>query len=201
MRIVTYFTEGIYEQIANNLIIPSAKKVGVDLFKIKIPSKHTWKKNTSMKASCILSAIEELNDDVVMIDADAEFVQYPSLFTKILPEYDVAYHNLDVDWFWRGTKGTKRQLATGTIMFRNSPKCKKLLTEWIIENDRNPEVLEQKNLENLINREYSKNNLLIYQLPIEYLAMTHKDGNVPSFIKDPVIIHRQASRTTKRMEL
>jgi len=198
MRLVTYYTEGVYEEIANEYIIPSSQKIGVELFQVKIPSQRSWKKNTALKASCILSTIEELNDDIVMIDADATFEKYPELLFNIPKNFEVAVHYLDTEYFWRGQLGSsKRELCSGTIMFRNSPKSKEILKRWIEENKKHPDIWEQKNLQNII-RPY---DIYVYQLPIEYLAVVHRDGNVPSFIKEPVIIHHQASRRTKRMEL
>ncbi len=200
MKICTYFTEGVYEQIANDLVIPSAKRVGLNLTQIKVNSEHSWKKNTCLKASVIKKAINDFNDDIVMIDADATFEKSPELFFQIPSDFDIAYHDFDSGLFWRGKSEGKKHLASGTLLIRNKPICRELLDDWIEENERNPQILEQLNLDKLVKNKY-KDLLKAYQLPIEYLAIINKDGVVPSFIKEPVIVHHQASRNTKRMEL
>lgn len=194
MRICTYFTEGFYEEVADNHIISSAKNVGVDLYKVKVPSLHNWKANTSMKAQVIFSLLETLNEDIVMVDADATFEQYPKLFEEIPQEYDMAVHYLDTEKFWKRKLGnSKKQLCSGTIMFRNSLKNKQLLITWIEENKKNPNILEQKNLENIL-KNY---DIKIYDLPINYCAIINHEGFVPLYITDIVIKHHQISRKSK----
>ena len=202
MILASFYTQVFYEEVAEKYIISSATKVEVGLYRYKVPSLHNWKKNTALKARCILDLINLYNDDVTMIDADATFEKYPDLLFNIPKDYDIAYHELEWDYFWHGRKGNKRELCTGTIMFRNSLISKQLLITWMEENEKNPNILEQKNLQNLLEREYSgANKINIYYLPIEYCAIVHKDGNLPPFIKDPVIKHNQISRISKRMEL
>lgn len=194
MKFCTFYTEGFYEEIAKQYIIPSATKVGIDLFQVKLPSLKDWKKNSARKAEIIESCMTTLNDDIVMIDADATFEQYPSLFEKIPQEYDVAVHCLDVEKFWRNREGgTKRQLCSGTIMFRNSLKAKEILITWIDENKKYPNVLEQQNLQNVLTR----SNYSVYQLPINYCAIINRQGLIPSYITDIVIKHHQISRIGK----
>lgn len=200
MRIATFFTEGYYEQVASNYIVPSAQKLGIDLLQIKVPSLHNWKKNTALKADIFRTFFSEYKDDLALIDADATFERYPEMLYNIPSEYDIAYHNFDTDLFWHGRSGGKKHLCSGTLVIRNNPIGRELVETWKNENERNPHVLEQMNLNNLIVSRF-KDRLKSYELPIEYLAIVLRDGNIPSYIKEPVIIHHQASRISKRMEL
>jgi len=164
------------------------------LFKVEIPSTKDWKANSAKKAEIIESCMNTFNEDIVMIDADATFEQYPSLFEQIPEEYDMAVHCLDVEKFWRNKEGcNKYQLCSGTIMFRNSLKSKEILITWIQENKKFPHVLEQQNLQNIL----SRGNYSVYQLPIEYCAIIDRQGIVPSYIKNIVIRHNQISRVSK----
>jgi hypothetical protein len=190
----TYFTEGFYEEVAKQYIIPSFLKLGIVLHQVKVPSTHDWKKNTAMKAQIILDCIEKFEADIVMIDADATLEQYPTLFEQIDKSYDIAVHYLDVDKFWHDKEGSsKRQLCSGTVMFRNSQRSKELLITWIEENKKYPQVLEQQNLQNVLNRNYHQ----AYPLPIEYCAIVKRDGTCPSYIKNIIIKHNQISRVSK----
>ena len=195
MKYCAFYTEGFYQEVAEQYIIPSAKKVGVELHTIKKPSAHDWQKNTAMKAKIIQDCLTEFNDDIVMVDADATFEQYPKLFDEIPEEYQIAVHYLDVDKFWHNKEGSqKRQLCSGTIMFRNSFINKELIIMWMRENEKHPEILEQMNLQNLLNHSPIK----VYHLPISYCAIIRHDGVVPDWVTDIVIKHHQMSRTGKR---
>jgi hypothetical protein len=202
MKIATFYTQGYYEtEVAEKYIIPSAEKLNISLEKLKVPSLHNWRKNTTLKARSILQLLEKLNDDITMIDADATFERYPELLFNIPSHYDIAFHYLDWDYFWHGTQGGKKELCSGTIMVRNTVVGKEIVKRWIEENDKHPEYNEQRNLENLIKKGFGDFSINIYQLPIEYLAIVKKDGQIPSYIKEPVIIHNQISRIAKRMEI
>lgn len=194
MKYCTFYTEGFYEEVAQSYIIPSAHCHGIDLYKIKIPSTHDWRKNTEFKANMILRALEETKDDIVMIDADATFEQYPFLFDKLDLTQNIAVHYLDWYRFWKNEEGqSKRELCTGTIMFRNLDINKQLIIMWIEENKKKLGNWEQRNLQNVLERE----KIYPFNLPVEYCAIKKRDGTLPSYIEKPVILHHQVSRISK----
>ena len=51
---------------------------------------------------------------------------------------------------------------------------------------------EQKNMQAIL--EKWKGKLKIYPLPLEYIAIVKRGDKIPNFVKNPCIIHHQASR-------
>lgn len=198
MKIYTFFTKGYYEEVAEKYILKSAKEFNVDIKYVCLEGFHDWKKNTALKASIIKNIILKEEEDIVLLDADATFGKYPDLLFNIPKEYDMAVHYLDWNKFWRNEPTNKKELCSGTIMFRYNIKVLELLDKWIKENELNPHQWEQKNLENILKK---SDNIKIFHLPEEYLAIIKRDGTISSSIKEPVILHHQISRESKRKNI
>jgi len=194
---ISFYTEGSYEKIINQYLIPSFKKFKLKYKVYKVPNLKNWDKNTRYKAKIILKALNEFKENLVFIDADATIESFPEIFYKIPIYYDLAFHYVDWMLLWRKIKGeNKRQLATGTMWFNNNKNTKALIQQWIKEDEINSE-LEQQILQNLLAK--WKDKLQIYNLPPEYCAIILHNGEIPyHYLKEkPIILHHQVSRKLK----
>jgi hypothetical protein len=174
-------------------------QVSLTKFKLKyhlstIEGGRTWYDNTALKSQFVLDKLNELNEDVVWIDADAKVEKYPIFFDEIPEEYDISYHTLSWNQ-WYGYKGKDvKELLTGTMYFRNRKIVKDLCKEWHEEAVKSNEW-EQKVLQRII----GKYNLKVYPLPLEYIYIDSLPrGGKPIVKLDPVIRHYQASRMYKK---
>lgn len=184
-RIVSYYTRNTSYELEAKKLMESLEKLGLPYEIEAIDSLGSWQKNTHYKAIFIRKMMEKHDEDVVFLDADCVVRRYPDLFDEInAHEYEAG---LAVHYY----KG--KQLASGTMFFANCPGVQALVDSWIEENEKNPDVLEQKNLQNVLESGWEKTLLSILRLPPEYC----KIFDLMADIKDPVIEHFQASRRLK----
>ena len=160
-----------------------------------VPNQRDWYSNTAYKSKYIIDKLNQLNSDVVWIDADATVEREPKLFYDIPEEYDIALHYLSWNlWYGYQDKRDVKELLTGTMYFRNRQIVKDLCNEWHNEAVRTKEW-EQKVLARII----KKYDIKIFELPLEYIYInTLPGGQEPKVKLNPVIIHYQASREWKR---
>jgi hypothetical protein len=189
---ISFYTKGYYESIINKYLIPSLKKWNLTYLTKEYPDTGKWIENVKYKAVLILEIMKLTTNDLVFLDADAEIIQYPSLFNEIHDCYDLAVHYLDWYKFWRNqNQQTKFELLSGTLFIRNNNKNIKLVEQWI-EETKKSNLWEQKVLENLLP---SYQNINIYKLPISYCQIIKLDNKIP---ENSVIIHHQCSRGVKK---
>lgn len=197
MIFISYYTKNTpYEEVMNTHLLPSLKKWKLDYDIKAVEDMGDWQKNTSYKPTFILEMLEKHKRDVIFNDADAIIQQYPKLFEDISHKYDLACHYLD--WFlhWRNVQGQKkRELLSGTMLFRYNPRVIALLKQYIKDCEKTPNMWEQRILQSLLER---RPDMKIYELPASYCAVIRYDNKVPSYIQCPVIVHYQKSRELKR---
>lgn len=194
--VVSYATKNTpYVQILESRLLPTLIKWGLN-YDIEYPlDKGSWAKNTHMKAEFLKKMLLKHKQPIVFLDADATIERFPILFEQ-LEEYDISYHELNWYSFWRGIEGNpKREYLSGTLYLNYNPIIIDFLDAWIALNKRST-AWEQRNMQQIL--EKWKPRLKIYPLPIEYIAIKKRDGKVPDFIKEPVIVHWQASRKHRR---
>lgn len=179
-----------YIEIIEKGLIPSLQKFKLPYDIEYIDSRGNWTLNTQLKAMVIHNLMLEHQQPVVMLDADAVVVRYPSVFDH-LQEYDLAFHNLDTDLFWRGKRGTKREPLTGTLYVNFNETSLRFVSSWIEENLNHPEKHDMANFGSVLLK-YPE--ITIYNLPLEYVAIVNRNNEVPPTIHNPVIVHYQASR-------
>jgi len=176
-------------------LLPSLKKWNLKYDIQGIEDFGDWGLNTSYKAEFIEQMLKKHKEDVIFLDSDAVIEKNPELFDKIPEKYDLACHYLDWYLHWRNTKGQKkRELLSGTMMFRYNPKVLKLTEVYKKFCKKNPKIWEQRILQQLLAQ---PNNLKIYNLPASYCAVINHKKEIPSYIGTPVIVHYQASRQYK----
>lgn len=161
--------------------------------KFNIPNKiypyinqGTWEKNCQMKAKFILQALNEQDKDVVWVDADAEILKQPVYFENL--ECDLSVYHLKSRW-------NPYELCSGTVFYKNNVIVKEVVGKWIELNKTNS-AWDQKNLQHVVEVDYKK-RLKVLDLPVEYIKIERNRYHVD--VKDPVILHYQASRRCKRV--
>lgn len=190
--VVAYYTiDNIYSKCARNFI-KSAQKFNIPYMVTPIEHQGNWVKNTQYKATFLKQQLEKLKaTSIVYVDIDAEFKESPDLF-KSLDESEntlLAAHNLDHRKFGRGDKF---ELLSGTLFLKNCEQTYKIVENWEIECRNNPKIWDQKALENVL----TKQKINYFPLPEEYCTIFDYMREV----KNPVIVHYQASREVKNNE-
>lgn len=118
MIAVTFHTGGKYAAMADRLV-QSAYRVGLDVISFARPDVGGWAANTWHKPSVIREAMAETSDDVLFVDADSVFTQFP---------VDAAQDN-------RGAEfgcyyDSPSQAWSGTILVRRRPGWERYLDAW-----------------------------------------------------------------------
>lgn len=184
--IVSYYTLGtLYEDLAKHFI-ESLKKYKILHYVEGVPNLNDWHKNTNYKPSFLLNMLEKFPDkNVIWVDCDAEFLRYPMLFSSL--DCDVAAHEFDRGLYQRRRKDWPKELLSGTVFLRNNERVRNLVEKWKQECKKNPQVWDQKSFEKVLNGDY-------HRLSAAYCQI-HR---VMRAVKDPVIVHYQASRRVRK---
>lgn len=189
--VIAYYTKGtIYEGIVenlrrtlNNLNIPH-RIVGID-------DLGSWQKNTQYKPKFIKKMLgENKGYNLVYVDADAEFIEYPDYFNDLSKNSDVNISVLELDHSKYKRKTKEPEILSGTIFLRNNEVVIGIVDDWIKECELNPDKWDQVTLSTIL-RKYGFHNLPErYCVIFDYMAS----------VKNPVIKHFQASRQARSIE-
>ena len=192
---VSFYTKDtVYEEIAKDLI-QSAHHLDIVLKVYEYESRGSWNLNTHIKPECILRAMNEYPDkDIIFVDADAYFLQYPYLFNGY--KYDMG-----VLWMYHKRSGNI-VASNGTIFVKNTPEVKAVIQAWCEHVKANPSLAEQTEFEYF----YKNNDLKVAStLPPEYCMVCIPDefGNWQPIDKntnycDVVIRHGRSDNTMKK---
>jgi len=184
--VVSYYTVGTgYEEEAKRLL-KSVGKFSLDYYIQGIPSRGSWISNVQHKPTFLREMIERFPDrTLLMVDADAEFLKYPTLLCD--------FHQADIGIHYRQRDGTRRELLSGTIFMRPCPVVNNVLKAWEDECKANPSEWDQRALSRVLKRvRYSSARII--DLPAQYCTIFDSMSDV----RDPVILHHQASRYLKK---
>ena len=195
MIYISYYTKNTpYEKVMKEKLLPSLQKWNLKYDIEGIEDLGNWQRNTHYKAEFIKKMLLKHKQPVIFLDADATIEQYPKLF-KTLYLYDISYHELDWNLQWRGKSGNKKEILSGTLWLNYTKNILTFLDAWIEENQKSINW-EQRNMAKVLKK--LKYKLKIYPLPPEYITIVKHNNKVPKHIKNPVIIHWQASRQYKK---
>ena len=155
----------------------SLKTVGISQYHIEvIPPIDKWVSACAQKADFLLSRMRRTDRDILYVDIDARFRQFPELFDHF--PYDIGAHIKD-----------NSELLSGTLYLRNNHKVKSLLKAWKKNQRCNPEMWDQRVLQNTVN-ELAHLDLKLGNLPAAYCMIFDSMAH----LGEPVIEHLQASR-------
>lgn len=177
--IVSCYTENTpYEKEVQNLI-KSLDLLGLESHIQPFSSLGSWEKNCQHKARYILEIMNQFDQNIVWVDADAVIIKEPVLFNKL--QADIAYYYLE----------HRKEVLSGTLFLRNNKKVRKLLEHWIKLNDTNM-LWDQKNLERALESTATLKKEILPESYCKIFDSKHQK------LGDPVIVHYQASRRFKR---
>lgn len=185
-----------YELILSTQLLPSLDKIGLKYNIEVVENRGSWLKNVAQKPLTILHTMEKfLSYNVVALDADSEVLEFPTLFTEIPEEYDLALHTLDWSTWYQNDSDVKEVLS-GTVWIRNNEKMRDFVKEWYLRAETVQEW-EQKILAKLL---VERKDVKIFPLPLEYCYISSlPDGSIPHIkIENPIIRHFQASRQLRK---
>ena len=186
--VCAYYTRNtLYQQKAEKFIA-SLKKFDVPYYVEAIEDKGDWYKNTVYKPTFLKRMLEKFHPlSIVYVDCDAEFLRYPDLFENWsgLTYIDVGVYVFDRSCYTKSRGGF--EVLSGTIFLKNNEKVYKIVEKWEKECQSNPRIWDQRSLEKVLEGNY-------HELPGEYCKIFDRMDE----IKDPVIVHYQASRIVRR---
>ena len=192
--VIAYYTENTsYQNLAEKLK-KSLQDFGLPHYLEPIKDQGSWEKNTHYKAYFIKKCLNDRNIDLLYVDVDAVFKNYPSLIDTL--SCDLAYRTEDFRW-------RKDEALSGTIFLKNNDRVKAFVDRWIQINEATPaermrpETWEQKNMQTA-HREFK--DLAYYNLPPEYTYIFDHTRTMYPGLR-PVIEHYQESRNVHRNNL
>ncbi|MCB1081187.1 MAG: hypothetical protein KDK69_05130 [Chlamydiia bacterium] len=186
--IISYYTQDTAYEIQAKRLIASCEKFKLPYSIDPIPNLGTWERNCCYKPKYILQKLTDLNKPVLWIDADAEFVQKPTLFEDFSP--DIALRIVETVPDTHPSK-----MISGTIYLNPTAAAFEILKAWDIECDyllqTEPHVWDQIALRNVLLTSQAN----IYGLPKSYYMVYDKREEG----EEAFILHYQASRTEKKV--
>jgi len=189
--VVGCYTPGDYEREAHERLIPSVRALGLEHDIRQIPSRGSWILNNSACQIFLLGIAKEYPDaHLLYIDVDGMVRSDPWPYLLSL-DCDIGVH-----YFRHGriARRMNEELLCGTVYLPPVTCRQNLLERWVTENEKHPDVWDQRNLQTMIERD---RNIRVARLPAEYCCIfdTHRRF-YPNIV--PVIEHFQASRRYKR---
>jgi len=204
LKYISFYTiDTLYENLCLTYLLPSLECWGLSYWVKEIKNRGNWAKNTCQKPAIILEALNKYpHHNIVWIDADAEIKNYPILLARLNSihtyfDYDIGIHYLKwSDHYGRPSDKGKKELVDGTIYIRNNKKMRDFIKEWK-KNSTDKEINHQKILEQMLEE---RKDIKVYDFGREYCYIdTTSSGKKPAkIIKNPVIVHYQASRQAKK---
>ena len=191
--VLSYFTRGtLYEKEAAGLR-RSCEKFGLEYCIEGIEPFGKWFEHAAYKAEYLLKKIELLKRPILWVDADAEFVRYPTFFSSLSCDFslrvfpDLPFHD-------------PSHFLSSTVYFDYNPRVLELLSAWkeecrhqIALCPEDHEVWDQMLLKDVYAKE--KEKWKFTPLPDGYAAIFDRPEDIN---EETVIIQYQASRLYKR---
>ncbi len=174
MKFISYYTYKYKNEAAK--LKQSLEALGLQYPVAGIEDQDSWDANTHYNPIFIKQQIQN-QKAVVWLDADCMVLSHPQLFFEL--DCDIAFHR------FRG-----KELLSGTVFFKNTARTIELLDNWIAINKENPEIFDQKNLDQALK---SMTDISILELPPEYCFIFDLSKDYYPRV-NPIIEHYQASR-------
>jgi len=193
---VSFYTTGTGYQDEVKRLIDSAQALGVPLRVYAYPPSGTWRENLNYKSACITRAfVDYTGKDIVFVDADAVFRQWPVLFDELS-----AKHEYDLSACFYGyaqRSGDADELLSGTLWIQNGEMGRALVKRWHEIGLRRPDVRHQMCLKlALAEMQADGRAVRVFRHPFAYTCIF--DYHAARRGQEPVIEHYQASRRLRR---
>jgi len=184
-----YYIGEVYKVHAQKLIT-SLKALNIPFDITEVSQQGDWYRNTQYKPTFLKMMLEKHapNTNIIYVDTDAIFCRYPSYFDTLdkEPEVNIAVHMLDHSK--RRRKNHPAEMLSGTIYLKNTDTTKQIVDEWIVACAKGGTLWDQRALAEVLRGHK------FHLLPETYTTIF----DYMSDVKDPVILHFQASREERR---
>lgn len=179
MKVVAFYTPE-YSEIIERLI-NSMDKWNVNHYVEALPTQGSWVKNCGLKAAFVQRMLEESDEGILYVDADAEFLspinwEYFRTKTQIL---------CPVIKYWNRPKW---ELVSNTMYWPKTEDAMRVANLWVERQEASPEEWDQITLAEILNQYPNSWN----RLP-DYYAYIEAFMDVSA----PAILQHQASREMK----
>ena len=155
LTVIGFYTDDrLYSKHAQALE-ETAQQFGIAIQLEKV-SKDDWQKIIAFKPSFIAKKRHEISGPLLYVDADAIFKM------DIRPDFEHIEEDIAVHYF----KGV--ELCSGTIFINNTPNAFKMVDLWQQRMAEQPELWDQKVLEDLVVELTANKQLTIKELPAAY---------------------------------
>ena len=180
--IVACYTSGDYAEVAEEMLLPSLRDLGLAHDVREVPNLGSWVANGFGCQLFLMRMHWKMPEvDFLFLDVDATVQSDPWPYLSRL-DCDIA------GYYFKG-----KELLTGTLYLPAGPRRKELLTRWIEKNQAAPDIWDQKHLQALLEEDPT---FKVSHLPAEYCCIFDlQRKQTPGIV--PVIEHHQASRRLK----
>ncbi len=185
--VTSFYTKETGYELEAKKLARSLQNFKLDYEIVGIVDRKNWQLNIRYKPVLITKMLQKYYPrPVLYVDADAIFCKFPELLQTL--DADIALHK--VHWSSYG-RDRADELLGGTVYFKSTPRAKEILERWCQLCETTPlSIWDQKILQDIIGDNF-------YNLPPEYCTIFDSMGCI---VKDPVILHTQASRRLKSGE-
>ena len=189
-QVVSFYTAGNVYATYGARLIESLQRFGVPCRVVAIDVQDSWEGVCARKAKFLLDAWHQSDVPIVWLDADAVVEQQPTLFGAI--QADFAAHR----WTWEeNLQDFGYELCSGTLYFGKTELARRLLEQWALRCEADPDTWDQVHLESAWCDVAAVDPLRTVWLPRPYLQIDGAAEPEPAVIR-----HLQASREQKQLQ-
>jgi hypothetical protein len=187
VTVVGFYTDdNLYSQ-HSQLLKKSLSRFGIELISEKV-SKDGWQKIIAYKPRFILEMREKYRGKLLYIDADAFVHNDFQPFFESISE-DIGVHYLQ-----------NRELISGTLFLNDTDNTLALLREWVVRMEKDPDIWDQKVLQEVIEEFLTDEKISLKKLAPEYNYIIDFTKEREDGVGEPIIEHLQASREMRYRE-
>jgi len=184
MKIIGFYTvDTPYEQEAEEM------KKTLDKFNLsyqlyEVDNQKSWELNCAQKSRILRMALDDFDENILYLDVDARVMRQPPFedIEKDIPGYCV----------WYNPYQRQEQLCSGTIYFPNNYISRRVIEDWIYEQQKDPKQWDQVVLQRIY-QEYDH-----FLLHDDWINIERNTQNRFIETDNPIIVHTQASRRNKK---
>jgi len=194
--VIAYYTvDTPYEHEAETLKL-SLETVGYSYDIRGVPNQGSWQKNTQLKAQFGQHMLDEYDGKPLLyLDVDAIMVTAPVLLDNLTADIAAAH-------FAKKKGAGGGELLSGTVLFGNTPKCRRIVRKWLYLNAQYPETLpngkaawDQRTLKMAI---AMVEDAVFVELPQAYTWIVELTQRYAPGLT-PVIMHTRGAKRFKRI--
>lgn len=192
LTIVGFYTDDFLYSEHARLLKDSAKKNGLNI-ELQCYKKDEWQKIIAMKSSFILEKRKKIKGKILYIDVDAVILENIQPFFESINE-DVGIH------FLENKLTDEIELISSTIFINDTYNALKICEEWVRRQIEQPDIWDQKILQEIIQEWERKGSIIVNRLPANYTYIFDISKAAYGYNCIPAIEQLQASRDIRWLD-